>query len=316
MELRNLKTFIRTAELRNFTRAAESLGYAQSTVTAQVEALEKELGMPLFIRNGKRVVLSSAGEELLSYAYRFRALEEETRLHFDRNGKPAGHLTVGIVESVSVSEYVKGVASYLRKYPEVDLKVTVDTTIRLMEALKKGEIDAAVLLDRPVADGELHTFYRKPEKICFFACGASKYGRSVSVSLKDLEKEPWLLTEKGCNYRKELEEEFASRGIFIESRLEMGSTRALIDFVAGGLGISLLPEFDLKEELLKGRIVRIPVSDYEMEMELQILVSRKRWMRPALMCFCEEMAMEEKREYVKDDKNQCDASAGRSKNKV
>lgn len=293
MELRNLKTFIRTAELKNFTRAAESLGYAQSTVTAQVEALEKELGMPLFIRNGRRVVLSSAGEELLTYAYRFRALEEETRIHFDRNGTPAGHLTVGMVESVSASEYVKGIASYLKKYPEVDLKVTVDTTIRLLEALKKGEIDAAVLLDRPVADGELQILYRKPEKICFFACCGSKYEGNVSVSLKDLEKEPWLLTEKGCNYRKELEEELASRGIFIGSRLEMGSTRTLIDFVSEGLGISLLPEFDLKEELLRGRIVRIPVSDYEMEMEFQILVSGKRWKSPALICFCEEMAMKE-----------------------
>lgn len=293
MELRNLKTFIRTAELKNFTRAAESLGYAQSTVTAQVEALEKELGMPLFIRNGRRVVLSSAGEELLTYAYRFRALEEETRIHFDRNGTPAGHLTVGMVESVSASEYVKGIASYLKKYPEVDLKVTVDTTIRLLEALKKGEIDAAVLLDRPVADGELQILYRKPEKICFFACSGSKYEGNVSVSLKDLEKEPWLLTEKGCNYRKELEEELASRGIFIGSRLEMGSTRTLIDFVSEGLGISLLPEFDLKEELLRGRIVRIPVSDYEMEMEFQILVSGKRWKSPALICFCEEMAMKE-----------------------
>lgn len=293
MELRNLKTFIRTAELKNFTRAAESLGYAQSTVTAQVEALEKELGMPLFIRNGRRVVLSSAGEELLTYAYRFRALEEETRIHFDRNGTPAGHLTVGMVESVSASEYVKGIASYLKKYPEVDLKVTVDTTIRLLGALKKGEIDAAVLLDRPVADGELQILYRKPEKICFFACSGSKYEGNVSVSLKDLEKEPWLLTEKGCNYRKELEEELASRGIFIGSRLEMGSTRTLIDFVSEGLGISLLPEFDLKEELLRGRIVRIPVSDYEMEMELQILVSGKRWKSPALICFCEEMAMKE-----------------------
>ena len=292
MELRNLKTFIRTAELKNFTKAAESLGYAQSTVTAQVEALEQELGTPLFIRNGKRIVLSSAGEELLSYAYRFRALEEETKTHFDREGKPRGRLSVGMVESVSASEYVKGIASYLKKYPEVNLKVTVDTTIRLLEALKKGEMDAAVLLDRPVVDGELQTVYRKPEKICFFASGDSKYGRNASAVLKDLEKEPWLLTEKGCNYRKELEEEMAARGIFIGNRLEMGSTRALIDFVAGGLGISLLPEFDLREELLKGRIVKIPVSDYEMEMELQILVSKERWMSPALTCFCEEMADE------------------------
>ncbi len=66
MELRNLKTFIRVAELNSFTRAAEQLSYAQSTVTAQIESLEKELGIDLFIRNGKRICLSSSGKDLLN----------------------------------------------------------------------------------------------------------------------------------------------------------------------------------------------------------------------------------------------------------
>lgn len=289
MEFRNLKTFIRTAELLSFTKAAESLDYAQSTVTAQVEALERELGTALFNRNGKRIALSSAGKELLAYAYRLRALEEETRAHFDLKGEPSGRLSVGMVESVSASGYVKGIRAFLERYPRVNLTVTIDTTVRLVDALKKGELDAAVLLDRPVTDAELQTIFRKPEKICFFAAADSAYGNGRPVPLEELLGESWLLTEKGCNYRKVLEEELAARGLSLEDRLEMGSTRALIDFVAAGLGISLLPEFDLREALKNGRVVKIGVEDYGMEMELQLLVSRERWLRPALTCFCREM---------------------------
>ena len=76
MELRNLKTFIRAAELGSFSAAAERLNYAQSTVTAQIESLERELGVSLFIRTGKRIALSAAGKELLAYACEMRDLEE------------------------------------------------------------------------------------------------------------------------------------------------------------------------------------------------------------------------------------------------
>ena len=69
MELRNVKTFIKIAEIGNFSRAASDLGYAQSTVTMQIQTLERELGVSLFERNGKSAVLSAAGKEFLDYAY-------------------------------------------------------------------------------------------------------------------------------------------------------------------------------------------------------------------------------------------------------
>lgn len=78
MELRNIKTFIHAAETESFTAAALREGYAQSTVTQQIQTLERELNAQLFIRSGRRVSLSSAGRELLRFARRMTALEQET----------------------------------------------------------------------------------------------------------------------------------------------------------------------------------------------------------------------------------------------
>ena len=90
MELRNLQTFSKVCETMSFSRAAEELGYAQSTVTAQVAQLEEELGVPLFDRSGKRFRLNAKGEELLAYANRLTALADEARASVSDDRTPRG----------------------------------------------------------------------------------------------------------------------------------------------------------------------------------------------------------------------------------
>lgn len=290
MELRNLKTFIRAAELGSFSAAAERLNYAQSTVTAQIESLERELSVSLFIRTGKRITLSAAGKELLAYACEMRDLEEKIKSHFTEGGEPAGELRLGFLESICASPYMEGISEFLEKYPKVRLKVTVGTTLQLIDMLKRGEVDAAVLLDKPVTEPEIRILYKRPSRIVFFAAAGGKFSGRGPVRLAELTGENWLLTERGCNYRKLLEDELAKRGLTLSDRLEIGSTAALIRLAAGGAGISLLPEFDLKEELAAGRVSEIPVEDCAMEMDIQILVSAERLLSPAMSRLCGEIA--------------------------
>lgn len=288
VELRNIETFILAAELNSFTRAAERLDYAQSTVTAQIKALEQELGIELFVRNGKRITLSAAGRDLLRYARQLQAMEKEIRSHFIEAAWPAGRLHAGVLESISASPYMEFLGPFLKAYPDVQLKVTIDTTLHLMEMLRKGEVDVIVLVDRLNADPAFRIVYSIPVPIIFFASAGSPFKAGEAVSLQELVHETWLLTEKGCNYRQALEEELARRGLYIDARLEIGSTRAIIDLAAQGRGISLLPLFDLTEPLQQGRIQLLTISDYCLNMDIQVLVSRERWIPPAVRCFCED----------------------------
>src|SRR6266545_4065286 len=101
MELRQLRTFRKVAQVMNFTKAAAELNYAQSSVTGQVKALETELNVALFERIGKRVRLTDAGRQLLPYADRVLDMADEARRIVTDNDEPAGTLNIGTIESVS-----------------------------------------------------------------------------------------------------------------------------------------------------------------------------------------------------------------------
>ena len=99
MESQRLRTFREVAVTLNFTRAASNLSYAQSSVTAQIKALEDELGVPLFDRLGKRVVLTDSGKRFLGYAERMLNLEEEARAAVAAGEEPVGTVTVSAAET-------------------------------------------------------------------------------------------------------------------------------------------------------------------------------------------------------------------------
>ena len=289
MELRHLRTFAHAAELNSFSQAAKRLNYAQSTVTAQIDLLEKELGVQLFHRQGKKISLSEAGQELLQYTYRFQQLEREVFSRFSGEEEPSGELRVGILESLSASEHMQGLKLFLCTCPSVRLQVLIGTTLELIKKLENGEIVAAFLLDSPVMNQNFSVVFRSRVRILFIAPAdfwENFAGKKETVSLKDLEGERWLLTERGCNYRRILEEEFSKRRMEICDPLEIGSTAFLIDCVSQGLGISLLPEYNLAEALNSGKIREIPVKDCRIEMELQALVHKDRWRSPALRRIC------------------------------
>lgn len=287
MEIRNLKTFLKAAELNSFTKAAKCFHYSQSTVTAHIDALEKELGVLLFIRNGKRIHLSAAGKHLQDYAYRIVALDEEATAHFSTDTEPEGELRIGIVESICSSLYMRVFSRFMKSYPKVKIKVTILTTVQLTDALEEGQLDLIITLDRPVTDSAFLVLRRKEAPVRFFAAPTHPLEGKKSCLLEDLFSENWLLTEHGCNYRLALEEELAKRQINIHNTLEIGYARTLIRFVSEGLGISLLPEFDLLMDLENERIAVLPVSDFQITMQIQLIVSKKRWISPGIHRFTE-----------------------------
>jgi DNA-binding transcriptional LysR family regulator len=289
MELRYLDTFICAAELGSFSLAAKQMNYAQSTVTTQIDSLEKELSVKLFDRNGKRVTLSGAGRDLMQYAYRFQQLQNDLHHHFSGNEHISGELRVGIIESLCVSKYMKGVEQFLQNCPEVTLRIIVGTVADIKEKLHKGEIDMAFIFDRPVTEDDFDTLISFPKNVLFITAPDDEILNEREIVLSDLCHKEWFLTETGCNYRRVLDDTLSDRRLVIKRRLEIGQTNILISYVQKGMGISLLPEFTLMEELQKKTIVEIPVRDCKISMELQLLIHKNRWLPAAARAFSHHM---------------------------
>ena len=289
MELRNIKTFIHAAETGSFSAAALRENYAQSTVTQQIRTLERELGASLFIRAGRRVVLSSAGHTFLSYAYRMAALEQETLMQFCGEGEPEGEFFLGIIETIATSRYMQRVGAFLRQYPKVRLHVNVDTAPRLRKALAHGDIDIAILLD-PYHEGErLRILHHSSSPIAFITAVDSPFANR-SVCLRELVDSTWVLTQRGTNYRKKLEDDLTERHLYLRDRVEIGTSKTIIDFVASGLGLSLLPAVTVADAVRTGHVAVIDVTDYQIDMQLQILAADERWLPHPLALLAEDFA--------------------------
>ena len=284
MEIRNIKTFIKAAETGNFTKTAEELGYSQGTVTLQIKQLEDELGVPLFNRTGKRIELSEKGREFMNYAYSIVKTEAEARSAMKGKSEIKGMLTVGMIESVASFYYKEIIEQFVRKYPEAKLIVKIATTVELMDMLKKGMLDVIVIYDRQVQSDNWECPVKIREALLFFA-GNSNGFSGKHVELAELGRENFILTEKGCTYRKVIDDYIEARDIDLNWNLDIGDTMAIIDFVSKDMGISLLPEYCISEYLKQGSISEIYVDDFEAELYLQVIYDRRKWMSPVKEAF-------------------------------
>src|SRR6202034_2071454 len=147
MEIRHLRYFIAVAELRNFTKAAEASFVAQSALSQQISRLEHELGAPLFVRGKRGAQLTPAGELLLPHARRLVADEARARAEMRSYlGLEKGRLTIGLIQtSGSAVDVIGAVAEFSRHHPEIELHIVNQTTAEMVEGVRRGSLDLAVV---------------------------------------------------------------------------------------------------------------------------------------------------------------------------
>ncbi|WP_269431679.1 LysR family transcriptional regulator [Bacillus sp. JCM 19034] len=148
MELRHLITFHTIVKMDGFKKAADELGYAQSSITGHIKELEDELGKPLFDRLGRKVTLTQAGKDFLPFAREIIQLYSKSKevLH-SSDAIPSGQLTIGASESIMIYWLPDIIMEFKEKYPKVELILKSIDYDNLSNQLKNGEIDVALLIE-------------------------------------------------------------------------------------------------------------------------------------------------------------------------
>lgn len=258
MDFKHLHTFLTLAEIKNFTKTASVLHYAQSNVTTQIKQLETELEVPLFHRIGKTVSLTVEGEKLVPFAKQILSLSNDAISTINPN--ITHPITIGASESICIS-YLPGILhSFHDAYPEIVVKLKVLDTTDFYPALTNHEIDLAVCMGNRFTQSQFLVLKEKPESIGCFALPMHPLAKKTKVSASDFEMESFLLTGTGCYYRKLFEQEMCQQSITITPILETGSIQIIKESLLCGLGISVLPDCVLSKELKDGRIQKL---DYE-----------------------------------------------------
>lgn len=239
MVLSDLHIFRVVVQAGGITRAAEKLNRVQSNVTTRVRQLEQDLGVALFVREGKRMHLSPAGQLLLGYADRLLALADEARdaVH---DTKPRGLLRLGSMESTAAIRLPAPLNDYHGRYPEVTLELRTGNGKELSMAVLTGELDAALVAE-PVADAPFDKVTVYDEELVIVASARHPPIRSP----RDVGPQAIIGFETGCPYRARLEQWFAQSGEMPERIIDMSSWHAILGCTAAGMGVALLPKMVL-----------------------------------------------------------------------
>jgi DNA-binding transcriptional LysR family regulator len=287
MELRHLHTFLAIADGLSFTRAASALGYAQSSVTAQVQSLEAELGVPLFERLGKRVTLTEAGHRLRPYAMKMIQLEQEARLAVPGRTEPSGTLHLGAPESLCAYRLPPLLARFRERFPRVKLVFKPANCNELWRNVIEGTLDVAFFLDQETEFPALHTTALVTEPIRVLVNPDHPLARLGVVTPADLAGETILHTEAGCTYRMLFDRQLAEAGVRPEVAIEFTSLEAIKQSAIAGMGIAVLPEIAVEAELALGRLVALKWHREDLSVLTQVAVHKDKWLSPTLAALLE-----------------------------
>ena len=287
MEVRQLHIFRTLAEELNFTRTAEKVHTVQSNVTAQIKALEDELGVPLFDRLGRRVTLTDAGRRFLPFAEQALATMERGEQAIRTGAEPTGPLRISAPESVLTYRLPRVLRAFRRHFPHVELVFRPGLSAAIEIELETGKVDIAITLcdspSNPVHKSiRLHT-----EKISLIADPMHPLVARKTVKPADLAGQTLLLTEAGCGYRAKLDRLMALQNIRPGSVTEFSSVEAMKQCVGMGMGLALLPAIAVWRELKQNQFVALRWSGPSLDIATHVLWHKDKWISPAMAAFLE-----------------------------
>lgn len=284
MELRYLQTFLTVVAAGSFYRAAQQLNYTRSTVTFQMQQLERELGFPLFERRGKRMCLTREGEAV-------RPLAEQMLGDYRRMlaiGEPErGKLRVAVAESLLVYRLQPVIRRFREELPGVELEIHTAPCNGMSRLLLRGEADLAVHYAVEAEDDSLCGKQLAEYPLVFFGAAGlteaerdfSTPGQRKNVSFLDMETDGF--------YRKTLNGALKTRDITLPEGIILGSVSAILQCAEDGLGVAVLPAFAVEKGLREGALREIDLPLSPGSVAVRCSRYRNRWVTPAMRRFLE-----------------------------
>ncbi|CAN5720953.1 LysR family transcriptional regulator [soil metagenome] len=280
MDAADLRIFAAVARTGSMTKAAVELGTVQSNVTARVKVLEEHLGVELFERSHRGVTLTAAGQRLRPFVERVAGLLEDARRAVADDGRPAGALTIGALETTAALRLSGLLATFVAAHPAVDLSLRTGTSGELVEQVIERRLEGAFVCG-PVDHADLvsETFF-KEELVVLTAPDIDDFERLAREGPLKI-----IVLRAGCSYRAHLEALLTRRGVVGVRTLEFGTLEAIVSCVSAGLGVTLLPKALFGPVWRQGRVRLHPLPNGEGEVETVFIHHREAYIASALHAF-------------------------------
>ena len=285
MELKNLRTFLAVVDQGGYQRAAEHLGYAQSTITVQIQQLEEELGVPLFERVGRKMTLTGAGERVLPQA-RELLLAADRLLERGRGDRvPAGTLRVDMAETLLCYRMQPVIRAFRERAPQVRLVVRDCNCMQIPLNVRAGSCDLGVGYDMNWNREALEVESMGNYDIVLLA--SPRFAEPDFVTPGQRKAASLVTDEPDSIFRRRLEEYLRGREIELDVTLELWSIETIKRCVMSDLGFTYLPRFVAEEELADGRLVELDAPISGVPAPALCAWRKGRWVTPAMELFLE-----------------------------
>lgn len=281
MEIRQLKAFLAIAEAKTFTAGARRVNVTQAAISMQIKQLEDEVGLPLFVRTPRRVIVTEAGEYLMGRARRIlrehdSALAEIAEL----GGVEHGRLRIGSASALFATQQLPQILQGIRaKFPNSELGVTSGTSTALIEKIQHGEIDIA-FVSFPVDAPNIQTDLLFSDEIVAVAHPKHPLANERFISAAALAGEKLILGERGGNTRRMIDDFFHAANVRPNIVMELSRQEAINQMVENNLGVGIAGAKTIADEIREGRLVSWLIEGAEINWELGLARLRGGYFSP------------------------------------
>lgn len=276
LSIRNLKVFVMICQEKNVTKAAKELDISQPAASLAVREMEEYVGTTLFEREGRGIRLTKAAKHFYPMVQQMIKIYDEMDYEM-KKWSSTSNVHIGSSISIGACVLPSIIQEYNQSYPEIGVRVSINSSEIIERAILDGSLDIALI------EGNIHS--NKLVSQCFLKdelvaiCGMfHPLAGKKQVPLDRLRNESFLFREKNSGTRELIETVFSQKGFFIEPIWESTSTAALINAVAQGLGISILPQKMLKEHLEQHKIFSFSIDGIDLSRNYYVIYQEKRFM--------------------------------------
>ena len=281
MEIRQLKAFLAIAEAKTFTAGARRVNVTQAAISMQIRQLEDEVGLPLFTRTPRRVILTEAGEYLLDRARKILR-EHDTAVAeiAELGGVEHGRLRIGSASAMFATQQLPHILQGIKeKFPNAELSVSAGTSQTLVDKIMHGEIDIA-FVSLPVENSSITTDLLFSDEIVAIAHPIIRWQMKNLSARRPSPGEKLILGERGGNTRRMIDDFFNAANVRPNVVMELSRQEAINQMVENNLGVGTAGAKTIADEIREGRLVSWLIEGAEIKWELGLARLRGGYFSP------------------------------------
>ncbi len=287
MELKYLVTFKTILQCGSFQEAAQNLHYTQSTITFQMQQLEKELGVRLFEKIGRRMAVTQAGRDMVPYVDAVLQAAERLQNFGKDSGQLTGTLRLAVAETLLTYQMQPILAQFRAQAPGVRLSIQCENCYRIRDRVLCGAVDMGIHYDVGGYGGSVVVQPLAEFPITLVAAPQRPYSADDFQAQDSRQRTPLITNDRDGIYQHILDRWLSQRRIVLENIIELGNTETVKSCVCGDLGIALLPRFAVEPQLKDGTLKALD-SDLSQEHITAVCSHHKnKWVTPAMTLFAQ-----------------------------